>query len=465
MRAIPAALKAKLLDRFKAESLGNEPRVRVIAKQTTGHTLLTEPIHENIPAAFGDVAIRQLAGESEPSLAFAICVDNGIAEVYSRKLPSNLNAEWILHWKYRTAEDAAIEFNGSWQMDASKEWYYLQTERYPYLFTIESGELYVQHWTDETTRTHLASDVSNIAVCRGWQSTDDPTIDQGLIAGYIRDGKVYYRALCYQESGELLWETERAVTELGENNTSLCVFRTNDFRVGFLTEVLSGADTHMVLTGRSYAGQSVRPETAVGWAVGNSARIVATPILYKKGYDTEGYASGHPFDEGFYLGNFMTAQTCVPVSYERTSGTTFTITFDHNLWLRKPLEAYLTVTRASASGNIVGSVSVSGNTMYVTTSTEMPGTEQITVALLDHSNLLFYGTNTSPQPVSTFSLIMDATVYYLADDEYVTARPRNIVLTATPIEYPETSQKEEGAITYTVYNVTLTPTQVGDVPI
>lgn len=465
MRAIPATLKTKLLDQFKAEGLNNEPRIRIIAKQTTGHTLLTEPIHEDISAASGDVTVRHLDGESEPSMAYAICIDSGIAQIYTRDFPSDENHPWRHKWSLGEALDAAIEFNGTWEMDASKEWYFLRTEQYPYIFFTDlESELYVQYWMDSSTRTHLASGVSNISACRGWQSTDDPVIDQGLIIGYLRDGKVYYRALCYEESGETLWETEREVGELGEDNVSLTVFRTNDFRVGFLVGKGDGT-MKMVLTGRSYAGQSVMPEAAVAWVKSDSAQLTATPILYFKVYESEGYAGGYPFDEGFYLGNFMAAQTCKPTGYERTSSTTFTVTFDHELWLRKPLENYLTVTRASASGNIVGNVSVSGNIMYVTTSVEMPGSEQITVSLSEHSNLLFYGTNTSPQPVSTFSLIMDATVYYLADDESATARVNNISLTSTHIDYSETSQKDEGAVKYTVLSPVLTPTQVGDVPI
>lgn len=256
-----------------------------------------------------------------------------------------------------------------------------------------------------------------------------------------------------------------SLTELENLNVSLCVFRTNDFRVGFITEVVEGVDMRMVLTDRSYAGQSVRPETTVGWVKTDSARLVATPILYHKAYNREGQAVAQVFDEGFYLGNYLQAQTCKPIAYERTSPTTFTVTFDHELWMRKALEPYITVTRMSAAGNIVGSVTVSGNTMYVTTTEEMPGKEQITVAMIDFSNLLFIGTNTSPQPVDSFSILVDATVYYLADDEHVTARLKYPLLVPKAIEYPVTEQKEEGRVIYTVYDPELVATQVGPVPV
>ncbi len=467
MRAIPPALRARLLDRFKAEGLNNEPRLRLIAKQTTGHTLLTEPIHEDIAADFGDVAFRQLEGEREPSLAFAVCIDNGIAEVYSRQLPSDLDSPWTERWRYGAATDAAIEFNGVWTMDVTKEWYYLRTEEYPYLFTIEGGELYVQHWTDTSTRTQLASGVSNISVCRGWQSSDDPLIDQGLIAGYIRGGRVYYRALCYQEDGSLFWETEREVTELGTNNTSLSVIRTNDFRVGFLTEVGSGTDMRLVLTGRSYAGQSVRPESVLGQVV-DRCRITATPIRYEESFSDDGRVTGIPTDGDFYVGNFMQEQACSIVSYERTSSTTIVVTFDHALLKRKDFHEYVTVIPNNGSANpasITGSVDVSGSSIIITTSEPMDPKQVINVQLYAYSRVCFLCENSSPQPIQPFAIELEALDYVKSDDGSVAAAIALTNLRSIPIEYRETEYEEHGLIQVTYLTPTLTATQVGPIPV
>lgn len=468
MRAIPPALRARLLDRFKAEGLNNEPRLRLIARQTTGHTLLTEPIHEDIAAAFGDVAVRQLEGESEPSLAFAVCIDDGIAEVYSRKLPADLDSPWMERWRYGPAEDAAIEFNGTWTMDVSKEWYYLKTDEYPYLFTVEDGELYVQHWTDASTRTHLASGVSNISVCRGWQSTDDPTIDQGLIVGYLRDTKVYYRALCYQESGELLWETERKVTELENLNVSLSVFRTNDFRVGFITEVVDGLDMRMVLTDRSYAGQSVRPESVIGW-VRDRCTIKNTPIRYRDSFAENGSITGTPSDGDFYVGNFMREQTCSIISYERTSSTTIVVTFDHALLQRKDFHEYVTVIPNNGSANaasITRSTAVSGNSIIITTSEPMDPKQVINVQLYAYSRVCFLPeANSSPQPIQPFAIELEALDYVKADDGSVAAAVRLTKFDCIPIEYVEQEYEEYGVIRVTYPTPTLTATQVGPVPV
>jgi len=70
MRSVPLDLKQKLLKRFYGISTDNLPQIQVIAKQASINTLITEVIHEDIPANFGDVAIRQLLGEAEPSLVY-----------------------------------------------------------------------------------------------------------------------------------------------------------------------------------------------------------------------------------------------------------------------------------------------------------------------------------------------------------------------------------------------------------
>ncbi len=101
-------------------------------------------------------------------------------------------------------------------------------EEYPYIFTVESGNLYVQYWDDASTRTLLANNVSQISSCKGWQSSVDIDLDQGLIIGYLRDGAVFYRALCCQHDGSYVWEAEREVTTLGSGNPTLSVSRTND---------------------------------------------------------------------------------------------------------------------------------------------------------------------------------------------------------------------------------------------
>ena len=277
MRNVPIELKQKLLKQFYGASTDNLPQIQVIAKQASINTLITEVIHEDIPANFGDIAVRQLPGEAQPSLVYAICVDNGTGNIYSRKMPAFAEQDWELVWSIGAVKDVAIEFNGEWRINPKKRFYELFTEETPYIFfTDNSNNLYVQKWNDVSTRIPLAAGASQISVCRGWQSTLDTGVDQGLIIGYLRDGKVFYRAYCQQSNGEYIWETENEVTELGTGNTTLCVFRTNDFRVGFLTE--NSGVMNYVLSERTYAGQAMPPEYAESWP--QDARVWMSNVRY-----------------------------------------------------------------------------------------------------------------------------------------------------------------------------------------
>ena len=259
MRSIPLAMREKLKGRIRAVSEDSEPGVRIVATQASRNTLLTEPIHEDIPAALGDVALKQTEGKTAIELAYAICLDNGKAHIYQRRFPATMDYEWEFVWEYGTAEDVAIEFDGDWTMDGSKDWYYLVTEEYPYIFTVEGGNLYCQRWRDESTRLLLARGVSSISACKGWHDYTNLDNDQGLIIGYIRDGEVYYRSLSFSSlAGGRVWENEHKVESLGTGNISLSVIRTNDFRIGFMTE--KSGQIRMALTGRTYPGASVRPE-------------------------------------------------------------------------------------------------------------------------------------------------------------------------------------------------------------
>lgn len=291
MKPIPSSLRSKLQNRVKSSATDSMPNIRLVATQTATNVLLSEPIHTNATPALGDVAIRQTAGEKEIFLAYAICLDDGIAKIYQRQLPASMDYPWEPLWTFGPAEDVAIEFDGTWKMDATMEWYYLQTEQYPYIFYVQQGNLYVQKWNNPDSTVPLAyGGITQLSACKGWKNSIDEELDQGLIIGYIRDGEVFYRSLCWQENGSLVWEAEHPVTELGSGNTTLSVFRTNDFRIGFLTE--NNGQILLALTYRNYAGMSVRPETIHVNAVANflylkrndhfaymRERAAATPIL------------------------------------------------------------------------------------------------------------------------------------------------------------------------------------------
>lgn len=337
MRAIPAALKDKLLERFKADATASAPHLRLVATQTSVNTLLSEPIHEDIAPAFGDVAVRQMEGDAELALAYAVCLDDGVATLYRRQFPAGMDLPWEYLWTYGPAEDVALEFDGTWLMDSSHRWYYLQTEEFPYLFTVEAGTLYVQKWNDASTRTELAAGgVSQISACKGWRNSIDQELDQGLIIGYLRGGQVFYRALCTQSDGTRVWETEYNVEELGGDNVTLSVFRANDFRVGFLTE--QAGQVRLALSHRNYAGMSVRPEALHIHA--KSARFYYLTKTDHLTYTTE-RASVNTAMPYFNFDTAPGSPEVAVLSYGRLNREEAFDSYGVKLYLDKPLSGYV----------------------------------------------------------------------------------------------------------------------------
>lgn len=260
MRYIPQELLSKVNERWQVEANHSKPSFRITAIQAAVNTLMSEPIHEGIPSAYGDVAIRQLPGEKTPSKAYAVCIDEGTAKIYERDFPADIDHPWRYLWTLSQAKDVSIEFNGNWVLDATKQWYIIETEDVPYLFWVGSDDaLYVQKWNDEQTRMTLDTGVTQVSVCKGWRSTLMLGLDQGLVVGYLKNGSVNCRSLCYQDTGELIWEPSYEVTELGEGNSTISVFRTNDFRIGIICE--NNGQMRWALSHRNYAGMSFRPET------------------------------------------------------------------------------------------------------------------------------------------------------------------------------------------------------------
>ena len=463
MRTIPYELRQRLLKDIQTKSTDAEPQLRVVATQSTTNTLLSEIIHKDIPASYGDVAIRQLAGEKEPSLAYAVCLDNGTATVYERQFPSYLDKPWNYIWTLGAATEVAIEFNGTWEISASKQWYYLQTELTPYLFFVQGGTLYVQKWQDASTRVPLATGVSEISACRGWQSSDEPLLDQGLLVGYLKGGEVFYRALCLQESGELLWETERQVSELGGGNTSLCVFRTNDFRIGFICE--NGGAFKYVLSSRTYAGQSVRSESVYSQVVEN-CHLSVKPIEYRSAYDDKNaYATGFPPLLDCYIGNCMTFPAFSVVSTSRQSGSQFTITFNYPLLKRRELEGFFTVTPdvLETTSPIVTSALVNSDTLLITTDVPISSRQKVVFTIGSYSRLCFLSPQASPLEVPNFTAVFEPD--YVTDDQPEMAVSYLVTgLVNTAIAYPETTQEEELSLAIT-YTCSLVATLVGDVPV
>jgi hypothetical protein len=391
MRSIPTALKEKLANRFKVENTDSLAKLRVVATQTSVNSLLSEPIHEDIAFAFGDVAVRQTAGESDLSLAYAICLDDGVAKIYKRKFPAGLEYPWEHQWTLGTATDVAIEFNGVWKMNPEKEWYYLQTEEYPYIFYVRDENLYVQVWRDSDNTVLLATDVSQISACKGWQSSVEQDLDQGLIIGYLKNGSVYYRALCCQENGSYVWEAEHEVSTLGTGNTTLSVIRTNDFRIGFLTQ--NNGRMLLALTHRNYAGMSVRPESVHINA--SNVRMWISDVTELDTLSKE-YASGNTAYPYILLDEPDTEEVSV-ASVEKLNRDTGFVCYGFKIHLTKPLNGSIDAgfpvkCTLSVSGVTVASASYDSEeqALVLYTSADIRRTVAVTITMPEYRSLWYY---------------------------------------------------------------------------
>ncbi len=456
MRIIPQSLKEKLLKNIQSDSTNAKPNLRLIATQASMNTLISEDIHKGIPPNFGDVAIRQLEGEKTPSLAYAICIDNGIANVYKRNFPTDLENPWIKQWELGLAKEVAIEYNGIWTLDSKKKWYYLKTEEYPYVFYVDNSNiLWVQHWNDTASKFQLATGVSQISACRAWQSSDDLNLDQGLIIGYLKGGIVYYRAFCTGQDGISLWETEREVTTLGTGNSSLCVFRTNDFRVGFITE--NNGQICYTLSKRTYAGQSVRPESVYSEIAG--CEIIYTPIQYLSAFvGDESTTSFVPINE-CSIEYYKQKPVLEVIETKRINLQTFEITFNFNLFERNPLEKFISLSpQAEISDIIVGE-----NKITVTTATELSKNMTVEITLLENSSLRYLCPETSFLLVPTFTARFPPEA--IEDDNpsivvsYLVSKLEN-----KQVIYSTNLYVENLSLTSTL-SCSLSSTQVGSVPI
>jgi len=391
MRSIPAALKEKLANRFKVENTDSMAKLRVVATQTSVNSLLSEPIHEDISPAFGDVAVRQAAGDPDLYLAYAICLDDGTAKIYKRKFPAGLEYPWEYQWTLGAATDVAIEFNGVWKMNAEKEWYYLQTEEYPYIFYVRNGNLYVQVWRNNDNATLLATDVSQISACKGWQSSVEPDLDQGLIIGYLKSGSVYYRALCCQDNGSYVWEAEHEVSALGTGNTTLSVIRTNDFRIGFLAQ--NSGRMLLALTHRNYAGMSVRPETV---HVNTSNVRMWISDITELGTLSKESASGNTAYPYVLLDAPDTGEISV-ASVEKLNRETGFVCYGFKIHLTKPLNGSIDAgfpvkCTLSVSGVTVSSATYDSEeqALVLYTSSDIRRTVAVTITMPEYRSLWYY---------------------------------------------------------------------------
>ena len=464
MRILPADLMAKLQQNMQASATDAEPHLRAVVTQATANTLLSEIIHEDATPAYGDVAIRQIAGETSPSIAYAICVDEGVATVYERQLPAYINHRWTQLFQLGAATDAAIEYNGTWTIDTDGQCYFLQTELTPLVFLVINRVLYVQQWNDATTRYQLATGVVHVSAVRAWKSSDEPLLDQGLMAVYTKtDGSVHYRALAELTLGELSWDVEKDAPQLGTDNVSVQVFRTNDFRFGILCERGVGGFQY-VLSKRTYAGQSVKPEAV--YAQVRGIWLSVKEVHYTNASDGAHYLdSAVPLLTG-YVGYYQSLPGITIAPTRRVTDHSFLLTANRTLREQLPLTDYIgiSIDAVITTMPVIIDAEVSENTILVSTDIDISPRQEVRLTFYDASSVRYVQDETSYLLVDTCTAIFEPDAGW-DDHPTLTASADLTDFDYTHVDYIDGGRTDHETLHATVDDPALTITMVGPVPV
>lgn len=245
-----------------------------------------------------DIALRRTAEEAEPSWIYAIGIDDGKALVRNRPYSENINVAWEPVITLGEAVEAAIEFEGTWRIDGNI--FRFETEDQPHCFWVDpTGILRTQYGDDESRRRELASNVTKIAVVKGYRNPTYWQNDHGLVVVYLKGGsnEVYYRGRCILADGSFAWEAEREIEEFTGVPVDVTAFRTNDYRIGF-NVLNSNNSVTTFITERNWAGIGIRAENIV--ISPTSLKIDVVPVAYYEPLNKE-YLSIAPVSLGAYV--------------------------------------------------------------------------------------------------------------------------------------------------------------------
>ena len=154
-----------------------------------------------------DVALRRIDIFDGPTEYLMVYIKDGDAIVASAD--ADHHTTFVDRYVVGHAIDCAIEFDGYW-IEAENNKYSLVTVGDPYIFTVNSsGVLLLQIGKDGLPLVLCSNGVTKVSAIRGWKSTQDTDIDQGLICAYVKtDGTAYYRTYSRQLDGSCIWEDE-----------------------------------------------------------------------------------------------------------------------------------------------------------------------------------------------------------------------------------------------------------------
>lgn len=259
MRILPQTLREKIEKANQTIFENADPHMDVLLRRArtglTGTDLFyMQTIREGTDLEALGIDLQRTNVNGAPSKAFNIYIKDGICKVATKNLPSKVKEQWVDVLTIGPATACDIAFDGRWYRDDEYRWQ-LVTIGNPWLFYVTGGNLYAKQWTADPVL--LAEGVSKISAIRAWKNTYMWNHDQGIIVAYIKSGVIYYRNYCQQPPDQpAIWEIERAI-DLPTPAQNVALFRTNDYRTGFLCE--SNGQMYWTITARNWANMAIEP--------------------------------------------------------------------------------------------------------------------------------------------------------------------------------------------------------------
>ena len=417
MRTINSELLAKIEKSQQTIYENANPSLKVLLSKGFSKDLFrVYTIHNDSVLGKIDATVKRSNTEDDPDKAYVVYIVDGVAHVKSKDIPYDEIIPWAYEFELGAAGDVAIELDGEWERDAATKKFNLVAEEYPWIFKIASGVLTAQYW--QNSAIELASNVNKIRSLKGWvPANGDETNDQGIVVFYLKDdGNVYYRNYCIQVGGSKAWEVEKQLTAFTGTVVDIALFRTNDFRLGFVAQNADDTVEHMVTT-RNWAGMSFEPETFTnppGVSDFSMTQFVKEFITN----DTLAETFNSPPSVSALSLNVCTVAELATVfeitfiSYARELGEIY-ITFSQSVEIKDAMDFLANGTSLTATLN---SITMVDNLMTISLATELPvtGTEVTIYAsgleanvspycVIDIGELTAYIQSDLPEQNETFS--------------------------------------------------------------
>ena len=206
-----------------------------------------------------DIAMQSTA--NEVTLLWNAYIKDGVLKIATSRKVDGVPTKWVDQpFPAYLAKDCAIEMNGVWnRQDSGQQNYRFDTDQYPWIFWVSPGNrLLCCRYDNYDDLNQLDEDVVSVCAVRGFGSPFEYTLDQGLIAAYIKvNGFAYYKNYTRQDKDLYAWQGGGNIP-LPDPVETLSIFRGNDYRVGFVGT--SASNVSLVMCQRSWLGMSIAPE-------------------------------------------------------------------------------------------------------------------------------------------------------------------------------------------------------------